>query len=45
MPTEFRHRLTPHTTSRLTDGRPDLLGVGVPDAEVVNADVATALIT
>jgi hypothetical protein len=30
IPAELRHRLAPCNTIRLTDGEPDLLGVGMP---------------
>ncbi|WP_246403613.1 hypothetical protein [Halobellus ruber] len=40
IPAEVRRRLAPYNTIRLTDGETDLLGVGMPAAEVLNADAA-----
>jgi hypothetical protein len=45
IPAEVRHRLAPFNTIRLTDGEPDLLGVGMPNAEVLNAEAATTPVT
>jgi hypothetical protein len=45
IPEELRHRLAPYNTIRLTDGEPDLLGVGMPALEVLNADAATTPVT
>jgi hypothetical protein len=45
IPAEIRSRLAPFNTIRLTDGEPDLLGVGIPALEVLNADAATTPVT
>jgi hypothetical protein len=45
IPAEVRERLSPYNTIRLTDGEPDLLGVGMPALEVLNADAATTPVT
>jgi len=45
IPEEVRHRLAPYNTIRLADGEPDLLGVGMPALEVLNADAATTPVT
>lgn len=45
IPDGLRRRLAPYNTIRLTDGEPDLLGVGMPALEVLNADSATAPVT
>jgi hypothetical protein len=45
IPAEIRRRLAPYNTIRLTDGEPDLLGVGMPAAEVLNAEAATTPVT
>jgi hypothetical protein len=41
IPDELRRRLAPYNTIRLADGEPDLLGVGMPALEVLNADATT----
>jgi hypothetical protein len=41
IPDDLRRRLAPYNTIRLADGEPDLLGVGMPALEVLNADAAT----
>lgn len=41
IPDDVRRRLAPYNTLRLTDGEPDLLGVGLPALEVLNADAAS----
>ncbi|RLM53415.1 hypothetical protein DVK02_13035 [Halobellus sp. Atlit-31R] len=41
IPDDVRRRLAPYNTIRLTGGEPDLLGVGMPALEVLNADAAT----
>jgi hypothetical protein len=38
IPEELRHRLAPFNSIRLTDEEPDLLGIGMPVFEVLNAD-------
>ncbi len=38
---DLRSRLAPYNTIRLADGEPDLLGVGMPALEVLNADATT----
>jgi len=45
IPEDLRCRLAPYNTIRLTDGEPDLLGVGMPALEVLNADAATTPVT
>lgn len=45
IPDELHQRLVPYNTIRLTDGEPDLLGVGMPALEVLNADTATTPVT
>ncbi len=45
IPDDLRRRLAPFNTIRLTDGEPDLLGVGMPALEVLNADAATTPVT
>lgn len=45
IPGDLRRRLAPFNTIRLTDGEPDLLGVGMPALEVLNADAATTPVT
>ena len=45
IPDELHRRLAPYNTIRLTDGEPDLLGVGMPALEVLNADAATTPVT
>jgi hypothetical protein len=45
IPDDLRRRLAPYNTIRLTDGEPDLLGVGMPALEVLNADAATTPVT
>jgi len=45
IPDEVRDRLAPYNTIRLADGEPDLLGVGMPALEVLNADAATTPVT
>ncbi|UPV99972.1 hypothetical protein M0R88_15825 [Halorussus gelatinilyticus] len=45
IPEDLRRRLAPYNTIRLTDGEPDLLGVGMPALEVLNADAATTPVT
>jgi hypothetical protein len=42
---DLRRRLAPYNTIRLRDGEPDLLGVGMPALEVLNADAATTPVT
>ncbi|NIC00233.1 hypothetical protein [Halobacterium sp. R2-5] len=41
IPKELRVRLAPYNTIRLTEGEPDLLGVGMPAGEVLNGDAAS----
>jgi hypothetical protein len=41
IPEDLRRRLAPYNSIRLTGGEPDLLGVGMPALEVLNADAAT----
>jgi hypothetical protein len=41
IPEELRDRLAPYNTIRLAEGEPDLLGVGMPAAEVLNGDATT----
>jgi hypothetical protein len=41
IPGELRRRLAPYNTIRLAGGEPDLLGVGMPALEVLNADATT----
>ncbi len=41
IPDDLHRRLAPYNTIRLTGGEPDLLGVGMPAQEVLNADAAT----
>jgi len=41
IPEELRQRLAPFNTIRLTEGEPDLLGVGMPATDVLNAEAAT----
>jgi hypothetical protein len=41
IPEALRQRLAPFNTIRLTDGEPDLLGVGMPATEVLNAEAAS----
>jgi hypothetical protein len=41
IPEDLHRRLAPYNTIRLTSGEPDLLGVGMPALEVLNADTAT----
>ena len=41
IPGDLRRRLAPYNTIRLADGEPDLLGVGMPALEVLNADATT----
>lgn len=41
IPDDLRRRLAPYNTIRPTDGEPDLLGIGMPGIEVLNADAAT----
>jgi hypothetical protein len=38
---DLHRRLAPYNTIRLTSGEPDLLAVGMPALEVLNADAAT----
>lgn len=45
IPEDLRRRLAPYNTIRLADGEPDLLGVGMPAPEVLNADAATTPVT
>ena len=45
IPQALRDRLAPYNTIRLTDGEPDLLGVGMPAVEVLNGDAATTPVT
>jgi len=45
IPDDIRQRLAPYNTIRLTDGEPDLLGVGLPAPDVLNADAATTPVT
>lgn len=40
IPAEIRERLSPFNTIRLTNGEPDLLGVGMPALDVLNGDAA-----
>ncbi len=41
IPDDLRRRLAPYNSIRLTDGEPDLLGIGMPALEVLNADTVT----
>jgi len=41
IPEGLRQRLAPFNTIRLTEGEPDLLGVGMPATDVLNAEAAT----
>ncbi len=41
IPPDLRQRLAPYNTIRLADGEPDLLGVGMPALEVLNAEAAS----
>ncbi|MDL0126421.1 hypothetical protein PNQ92_13560 [Halobacterium salinarum] len=41
IPEDLRQRLAPFNTIRLTEGEPDLLGVGMPATDVLNAEAAT----
>jgi hypothetical protein len=45
IPDELRQRLAPYNTIQLSDGEPDLLGIGLPTHEVLNADAATTPVT
>ena len=45
IPQALRERLAPYNTIRLAAGEPDLLGVGMPATEVLNADAATTPVT
>ena len=45
IPEELRNRLSPYNAIRLAEGEPDLLGVGMPAAEVLNGDAATTPVT
>ncbi|WP_128478911.1 hypothetical protein [Halorussus pelagicus] len=45
IPGDLRSRLAPYNTIRLADGEPDLLGVGMPALEVLNADATTTPVT
>jgi hypothetical protein len=45
IPEDLRDRLAPYNTIRLSEGEPDLLGVGMPAPEVLNADAATTPVT
>jgi hypothetical protein len=45
IPQALRDRLAPYNTLRLNAGEPDLLGVGMPATEVLNADAATTPVT
>jgi hypothetical protein len=45
IPDDIRRRLAPYNTIQLTDGEPDLLGVGLPAPEVLNADAASTPVT
>ncbi|MEF8854012.1 MAG: hypothetical protein V5A24_00720 [Haloarculaceae archaeon] len=40
IPAEIRDRLAPYNAVRLASGEPDLLAVGIPDTEVLDADAA-----
>lgn len=42
IPPELRTRLAPFNTIRLSGGEPDLLGIGMPEPELLNAEAATA---
>lgn len=42
IPPELRTRLAPFNTIRLSGGEPDLLGIGRPEPELLNAEAATA---
>jgi hypothetical protein len=41
VPMAIRERLAPYNAIRLASGEPDLLGVGMPDAAVLNGDAAS----
>jgi len=41
IPKDLRRRLAPYNSIRLADGEPDLLGIGMPALEVLNADTVT----
>jgi len=41
IPEALHQRLAPFNTIRLTEGEPDLLGVGMPATDVLNAEAAT----
>lgn len=41
IPSELRSRLAPYNTIRLSGGEPDLLGIGMPALEVLDADATT----
>ena len=41
IPDTVRSRLAPYNTLRLANGEPDLLGIGMPASEVLDADAAT----
>jgi len=45
IPSTIRDRLAPYNTIRLAAGEPDLLGVGMPAADVLNGDAATTPVT
>lgn len=45
IPEEVRQRLSPYNTIHLAEGEPDLLGVGMPDTEVLNENAATSPVT
>jgi hypothetical protein len=40
IPEDLRRRLAPFNTIRLTEGEPDLLGVGMPVTDILNAEAA-----
>jgi len=41
IPSDIHERLKPFNSVQLTSGEPDLLGVGMPDGEVLNGDAAS----
>jgi hypothetical protein len=45
IPADLHQRLAPYNTIPLTEGEPDLLGVGLPAGDVLNPDAATAPVT
>lgn len=45
IPSEVHARLAPYNTIRLAEGEPDLLGVGMPQIEVLNKEGTTTPVT